>query len=283
MDTAQARNLIVDTVTALPTLPDVVHNLLRCIEDPNTSARDLGDCIAYDQAISSRLLKVANSAYYGRMSHVATVKQAIIVLGFDEVKSLALGIGVFTTLNASTGKSGFDRKAFWLHSITCALTARIISERHPGLDRCIAFTGGLLHDIGKIALDLVFHEQYRGVHASMSSDALSLHAAEQKIFGFSHAEAGGWLAERWKFPASLVEPIRCHHKPERAAPALAPLTAALHAADCICRLDHAAESYAAISPAVRAVLNLSEPMLAEVTGRLNKERASAQTLLNSLE
>jgi HD-like signal output (HDOD) protein len=285
MDPAKARNLVIDTVTALPTLPEVVHNLLQRIEDPATSARDLGDLIAYDQAISSRLLKVANSAYYGRMSHVATVKQAIIVLGFDEVKSLALGIGVFSTLSASAEHACFDRKEFWLHSIKCALAARIICEQCTTIDRCVAFTGGLLHDIGKIALDLVLSDRYDQIKTVMSSDELPLHAAEQKVLGFCHADAGGWLAERWKFPASLTEPIRWHHYPEQAPADLLPLAATLHAADHICRTngaESAAELFGSLRPAAREALDMPEPVPALIAERLRQEHDSALALLRTL-
>ena len=129
MDRVKARNIVIDKVRNLPTLPDVINKVLTLLEDKSTSAKKLGSLIAYDQAISSRLLKIANSAYYGSMREIATVQHAIVALGFREVRSLVLGITVFDAMKKSSREASIIREDFWMHSVGCALAGQIICKK----------------------------------------------------------------------------------------------------------------------------------------------------------
>ena len=134
MDPIKAKNIIIDKVRSLPTLPDVINKVLALVGDESTSAKKLGRLISYDQSISSRLLKVANSAYYGFMRQITTAQHAIVILGFKEVKSLILGIAVFDTMKGASGETSLGQKEFWMHSIGCALAGQLICKKRENID-----------------------------------------------------------------------------------------------------------------------------------------------------
>jgi HD-like signal output (HDOD) protein len=163
MDRVKAKNIIIDRVKDLPTLPDVMHKVLTLVGDESTSAKKLGSLISYDQSISSRLLKVANSAYYGFMKQIATAQHAIVILGFKEVKSLVLGIAVFDTMKGASGETSLAQKEFWMHSMGSALAGQIICKRVGMADSETTFTASLIHDIGKLVLDIFFTKEYAKV------------------------------------------------------------------------------------------------------------------------
>jgi len=235
MNSVQAKNIIIDKVKGLPTLPGMMHQVLALVQDEGTSARRLGNLISHDQAISSRLLKVANSAYYGLMREIATVQHAIVILGFKEVKSLTLGITVFDAINKTNEQVFFNREEFWMHSIGCALAGQIICNKIRGVDAETTFTAALLHDIGKLVLDSFFTQEYEKVLDRVHTNGMSIVEAEDKVMGFNHANVGGLLCERWKFPATLVIPINFHHQLEKVDIKHMQVTAIVHLADILCK------------------------------------------------
>jgi len=235
MNSVKAKNIIIDKVKGLPTLPGMMHQVLALVQDEGTSARRLGNLISHDQAISSRLLKVANSAYYGLMREIATVQHAIVILGFKEVKSLTLGITVFDAINKTNEQVFFNREEFWMHSIGCALAGQIICNKIRGVDAETTFTAALLHDIGKLVLDSFFTQEYEKVLDRVHTNGMSIVEAEDKVMGFNHANVGGLLCERWKFPATLVIPINFHHQLEKVDIKHMQVTAIVHLADILCK------------------------------------------------
>ena len=185
MDIKEARNIVIDKVKSLPTLPDVIHKVLSLVQGEDATAKTLGDLISYDQAISTRLLKVANSAYYGFMREIATVQHAIVALGFREVRSLVLGITVFDAMKKSSRETSIIREDFWMHSVGCALAGQIICKKVEGVDTDIAFTSSILHDIGKLVLDGFFTLEYGGVLEKVKKNGISMVEAESEIMGFN--------------------------------------------------------------------------------------------------
>lgn len=229
-----AKDIILDKVKTLPTIPAVIHQLVRLMHDSDVDVARLVEVISYDLAISSRLLKVANSAYYGCMRKVATVRHAITVLGLREVKSLALGIAVFEATQGMGSRSNIERKDLWLHSIGAAMAARMLSRTTRRADPETAFTACLLHDIGKLILDAFFNKEYRQVIEATPPGG-EMFAAEERILGFAHSEVGGWLCEFWKLPPELFSPIMHHHHLERVEGAFENLAAVVQCADFICK------------------------------------------------
>ncbi len=281
MDPAKAKSLIIDKVRNLPTLPDMVQKVLTVVQDDDTSGRDLAKLVSYDQAISSRLIKVANSAYYGFLREIATVPHAVVILGFREVKSLVLGIAVFDTMGKAGSESSIVREEFWLHSVGSALAAQIIAKKVGGADAQTAFTASLLHDIGKLVLDSFFTQEYAKAVEKVRTDQVRIVEAEEEVMGFSHADVGGWLCGRWKFPPSLTFPVTYHHNVEEVEPEQLRMTAIVHLADNLCRQAHMGsggdDTIPTVEPAVQEHLALKEDdiavMVEELLGEVDKARS----------
>jgi len=215
IDKNSARNSIVDNVKALPTIPHVIQRLIPLMQDENVSIDDILSVIEFDVGISTRLLKVANSAYYGFMSRIATVRHAITVLGLREVKSLVMGISVLDVMKELGSRAGLDYKLLWMHSVGTAMATGILSRYVSGVSADAAFTAALLHDIGKLPLNALFEREYGRV-LEAAGRGESIYAAEERVFGFEHGEVGGWLCSMWKLPDELAIPITYHHRTERA-------------------------------------------------------------------
>jgi len=287
MDCIKAKNIIIDKVKGLPTLPDMIHKVLALVKDEDTSAKELGRLISYDQAISSRLLKVANSAYYGFMQKVATVPHAIVVLGLKEVKSLVLGITVFDAMKDTEGDSSLVREELWMHSIGCALAGQLICKKAGGVDTEAAFTASLLHDIGKLVLNGFFTKEYGNVLEKVSTSGVSVVKAEKEIMGFTHAEVGGWLCERWKFPPLLVSPIKFHHQVEKAPALHIRITSVVHLADSVCKRAHIGNSGDTMisppHPLAEEQLKVGEHDLDEMVEELKREEEKVASFFNAIQ
>ena len=185
--------------------------ILEVADDAGTSAKELADIIVHDQSVSAKVLNLANSAFYGFSRRITTIPQAVVVLGFDTVKSLALGVSVFGSLQQKVGKVSFDREQFWMHSIGVAEGAKLVAKSQGLKDVGTLFVAGLLHDIGKVILDTHFNDQYQDVMEEMIDDGRSAVDVETDVLNIDHAEVGGWLSTRWKFPDVLIVPITYHH------------------------------------------------------------------------
>lgn len=195
----------------LPTLPIIVTRVLEVADDSGSSANELAEIVARDMSVSAKVLNLANSAFYGFSRRITTIPQAVVVLGFDTVRSLALSVSVFETLSHTNEAVSFDREAFWIHSIGCGTAARLVAKDLGYRDAGTPFVAGLLHDLGKVILDTYYHDLYQEVVEEMADEERSALDAETDILDIDHSEVGGWLAARWKFPDVLVNPIACHH------------------------------------------------------------------------
>ena len=287
MDYAKAKNIIIDRVKDLPTLPDVIHKVLALVGEEATSAKELGGLISYDQAISSRLLKIANSAYYGFMREIATVQHAIVILGFKEVKSLVLGIGVFDTMKGASSKTSLIHEEFWMHSMGSALAGQIICKKVGGVDPETTFTASLLHDIGKLVLDVFLSQEYVKVLEKVRVNGLSMVEAEEEVMGFSHAEVGGWLCERWKFPPVLTSPIRFHHRVEKVDKNYMGITSIVHLADNLSKRAQIGNSGDNKTPDIQLPaqrhLDLKEDDLDKIVEQLKEEEEKVRSFLSAIQ
>jgi HD-like signal output (HDOD) protein len=200
---------------ALPPLPLTVAQVMEVTADPLSSANDLMKAILPDQAMCVAILKIANSALYGRPKKVASLETAIVVLGFDEIRNIVLGKAAVTTFSDIFKTRRAALKHFWDHAFTCGLAARIVAE-HLGLQSGQFFIAGLLHDFGKLAMLLAFDRRYDPDRwlSEISTEA-SL-AGEIELFSTTHAEVGGRLLHHWHFPDTLISALRYHHLPRQA-------------------------------------------------------------------
>src|ERR1035437_4409638 len=206
---------IVDGLGQLPTLPAIVARVLEVLNTPNASADTAARLIGQDLALSAKVLRLANSAFYGIPRSIASVDQAIVILGFQTVRSLVMSASVMKILGKGTGH--LDRRAIWRHSVAAALISRIVVRklgRRLGLDVEAAFMAALLHKIGILILDGVEANDYRKVlESAVLEDAPPLHVLEERLLQIDHPTVGGMLAERWGLPEELRDPIAFHLSP----------------------------------------------------------------------
>lgn len=231
------RSITIDSILGrvddLPELPQVASKILQLINDPETSAQDLAQIISTDQALTARVLRLCNSAYYGFSRKVTTVSEGVTILGFSAIKSLVLIATAYGTVSQSLIGYGLKPGELWSHSLATGEYARTIARQLDYESPEVAFTAGLLHDIGKIVLNAhALPEIYRANNLCMGQQ-IPVHEAEVQVLGFSHAEVGAKLAEKWNLPAILCEAIAGHHDaPAESVPHLAVIVnLASHMAD----------------------------------------------------
>jgi HD-like signal output (HDOD) protein len=207
------RDLVRDKKTQLPTLPVIVNKILGATADENTSAQDLAGFINNDQALANKILRLSNSAYYGQMKQVDSIKRAITVIGFNEVVGLTIGMSVFSAFKESPVHKVLDLRNLWLHSVGCAAAAKEIGLQTGSKATEKLFLNGLLHDMGKVIFAVYFPKEYRAVLDHTNENETVLFVNEKQILDIDHAALSGLLMERWHFPESLVSPCRFHHDP----------------------------------------------------------------------
>lgn len=207
---------VTERIIGLPSLPTLITQLLSVIGDPASSARDVSKLISTDQALTAKILKVANSAFYGFPRKIATIEFAVVILGYETVKNLALSVAVLKRFNRGNDHPLFDRQQFWEHAIGCGVAGRMLARKRDRKLEGEAFVAGVLHDIGKLILIEYFPGEFGEALECAKDDLLTIAEAEEKIIGVTHAEVGGWLAEKWKLPETLVQAIAHHHAPNAA-------------------------------------------------------------------
>lgn len=202
---------LIQRADELPEVPQIAFRAIELLNDPDTEVSHLAEVIASDQALTAKVLRLCNSAYYGLSRNVTTISEAVMIVGFSSVKSLVLMITTQSTLNKGLLGYKIGPGEFWRHSLCTAESARVLAQQiaYPKTEE--GFIAGLIHDIGKMVLNqYALPEVYRATNLSQK-EHIPIHQAEQRILGFDHAEAGASLAERWNFPAVLVDSIRFHH------------------------------------------------------------------------
>lgn len=229
--------LNIDEITAriaeLPVLPAGVSEVIAACDDPDITVGQISQRILQDQQLTASILKLANSAMYGLSRRVATITEAVVLLGFATIKSLAISSHTYRLLNRSLPGYGLQRGEIWKHSIAVAMASRRIAVEVHLAPVEEAFIAGLLHDIGKTVLSSYMEDAFEEVSAIVQNERVPFSDAEMRVLGFDHAELGARIARLWNFPPDLVEAIRFHHAP--ASGSLKPkLTYAVHLADCIC-------------------------------------------------
>ncbi len=197
-------------INEISTLPQVMAKIMRIVTDENSCATDLAKEIAKDKSLTAKILKIVNSAYYGFYREIVKVSDAVVVLGFNEIKRLSLAMSVLDMFGRN--KQAEHRLALWNHSLACAAMSDIL-EREMAVKTHGAFTAGILHDIGKAVLDQYFPPMFAAVQVLVHEQSMQPYEAERHLFGFDHADIGCWLSEKWNLPEELTEAIRRHHQP----------------------------------------------------------------------
>jgi putative nucleotidyltransferase with HDIG domain len=205
----------IQSIIHLPALPTVAMQVVELVDNPRTSASSLGKVIATDQALTGKVLKIANSPFYGFPKKIATVDFAIIVLGFDALKEIIISLSLISSLQKKSDPF-LDARAFWDHSIATGVVARRLARDLGYRVSGEVFVGGLLHDMGITILHRYFTNEFTRIVGIVRETDLTFLEAEESVLGVTHADVGGWLATRWNLPDHLIEVLATHHAPDRA-------------------------------------------------------------------
>lgn len=224
-------SFMLDKLGNLPTMPVAAQAVVDSFGDPDLGVDELAEKISLDEGMSARVLRISNSSFYGLSRRVASIHDAVVVLGFSSVRSLAMAVGLLH-LFPQAGKGQFEHQAFWQHSLQVAAAAR-------GLAGCCrleaetAFTAGLLYDVGQMVLDTCLHQEFDVVLKRYHEEAGDLYALEQEMLGFDHAQVGAEVARRWNFPPVIQQVIQSHHIARMGVDE--PLVCVVHLADLLVR------------------------------------------------
>ena len=203
---------VLGSISDIPTLPAILAKLTQLIADPATTASDISDVLSRDPGLSAKVLRIVNSAYFGFPRRIATITHAIVILGFTQMRNLALSAFVVDNFG-SGGESGFDLLASWRHSIGTAFGASQIARRLDARLEEDAFVCGLLHDLGKCVMAQKAPDDMDRVVEAVKKDNLLFIEAERRTLEYDHAMLGAAIIERWNLPEVMVNVIRHHHDP----------------------------------------------------------------------
>ena len=207
----------IDKVKHLPPAPHLLTELFTLLKKPDADSSQIERLILYDPALTASMLQLCNSAMLAPTSPVASLGEAIVRLGFEQLFSLVAVASVARSLSRRQPRRTGDNNDLWRHSVTTAVAAELIAVDR-GDDPKLAFTASLLHDIGKLILSEAVPQEYAAVTREVEAGQRSLLAVEKKTLGVEHAEMGGRLMTHWNFPPSLVAAVCFHHRPAAAEP-----------------------------------------------------------------
>jgi len=196
----------------LPVFPQMLVQMKKVTSNEHASVKDLAEIILKDQSLTSKILSVANSAYYGFYAKVSTITQAIIVLGFESVKNIALGLSVYNGLSSFVKTPSIQQ--FWEHSLATGVCAELLAEKLGYSPSEEALVAGLIHDVGKLLLVHLCPEEYREVEKVIAEHNAYSYVVEASLLGVTHAQAGELLTRKWGLPGSLTDVVAQHHKKE---------------------------------------------------------------------
>ena len=258
-------------IERLSTVPHLLAEMLQVIDNPNSGARDLEAVIATDPAVTANVVRVANSAFYGFPRQVATVTDAAVLLGFEEVKRVVLAVSVFDLTGMYRGGT-FRREDVWMHSLACAIAADLLQHdlraRLP-----YSYTAGLLHDIGKIVIDQFFPEHMQEILQAIEREGVDMIQAERQTLGVTHADIGYLLGKVWKFPPVLTDAIRFHHDPLRCKGSYV-LTSIVHVANHVAGMFGETRLYVGPAPELDTsalqILNIDARTLMDLAERVSE-------------
>jgi putative nucleotidyltransferase with HDIG domain len=209
---------LIEQIDNLPALPAIVSKLIQVVNSPDTSAEDAAKLIQKDPALTTKMLRLANSAFYGIPRSISSVSSAVVILGFNTIRSLVLSASVMKMFS-STKKPAIDKDRFWKHSIVCAMAAKTIIRQFINvrmMDPESAFCAGILHDIGKLIFSEFAQEDYSEVCSFAQKNGITIHDAEKQMLGITHSEIGRILADKWALPLDLEYALVYHHEPMQA-------------------------------------------------------------------
>jgi len=212
-DSVELKEKILAGVNELPPMPDVVVKAHALLADPDSSPNELAALLETDQSIATKVLKMANSSFFGMSGRVSSVKHAALVLGYGNLSQIISVAGMQKALNRKLPGYGLDSEELWRHSLSVAMGSKIVAgRRNPELEM-VAHTAGLVHDVGKIILDPFVLAKKETFETFLLQEQQTYLHAEQEILGFDHAEIAAEVCNKWSIPETISAAIRYHHNP----------------------------------------------------------------------
>lgn len=199
----------------LPSVSPALARIIQITNSPDASAEQVAEVVMLDQSLATKVLRIANSAYYSRRVKAETITEAVVTLGFSSIRHLAASASVIDALFPKQMFPGFDWREMWSHSVTCAVGTEVIYARMSRMQGAeSAFVAGLLHDVGKLIIARALPQRFLQVVDACREYNRPMELEEQALLSTNHAKIGGDLARSWQFPESLIEAILYHHSPE---------------------------------------------------------------------
>lgn len=228
---------VLKRVKDIPSLPQFVIETLKKLDDPKSNATDVAARLSKDEGLVVRVLRLANSAYYGLSRRITGVAEAISFLGFKTVKSIVLAASVYKFMDSAFTGYSLDRGELWKHSQAVGMTSRYLSEKLKIADAEEAYIGGMMHDLGKIVLNDYVRFGYSIILRLVEEDNVPFCEAERQVLGFDHAQVGGLVMEQWNLPDAYAYITTYHHTPwdlpEEVA-SFQPVVDVVHVANAMC-------------------------------------------------
>jgi putative nucleotidyltransferase with HDIG domain len=229
-----------ELIAKVKNLAPVSHsalNLVGLLDQPSIGNEDIVQVLKFDNVLTAKLLRACNSPFFGLEEPVSSVEQAVLILGHQQILHIALSIAFSSSMAAPLPGYAAEAKELWQHSLVTALASENIARQNSLLaaDPAVAFTAGLLHDIGKVVLNHVLTSDFQSaIRARLAENDLSRTEAEREVIGVDHAEVGKCLLQSWRLPENILEAVEHHHQPvSQPVPRLSSL---VHAANCLAHL-----------------------------------------------
>jgi putative nucleotidyltransferase with HDIG domain len=219
----------------LTPVPAVVTQIMAAVDNPSATTQDIAEVIQYDPVLTANILRTCNCAFFGLRNPVESVKDAVAVLGMDQIMELVLLKACGPSLGKAQKGYGLEKGDMWRYSVSSALLAKSIAATHSPRDKNTIFTAALLKDIGKVVLDRFIADCLETINGLVRDRGLTFKEAERRVIGIDHAELGAMIGKMWKFSPKLVHIIRHHHLSEEAMRRDRDI-AIVYLADCLCMM-----------------------------------------------
>ena len=213
----------------------IVSGVLKIINDPKSNAKDLKEIIQIDPPLTGKLLKLANSVYYSPQTKITEIQQAIIWVGYDALKELALRQKVCEVFHGDGNIERYSRPLLWKHSVAVSLLAKMIYRREFKEKGENIYVAGLLHDIGILVLDQFCEDEFSLILSKTRTGKENHTKAEEEVLGFDHSEVAAAITNDWNLPQDLVEVIKYHHNPDKISQEFERAGSTLYVANCVCQ------------------------------------------------
>jgi len=207
---------ILSKIREIPPLPNIALKVIRTTSKPDVSVRDIIDVVRLDQGLVGKILKLCNSSYFGLRRTVDSLQSALVLLGDTALINTVLNSCSSDFLQKNVTGYDLRRGELWRHSVGCAFASHSLSEKVHTTNKDVVYTAGLLHDIGKIALNAFMTEKFGEIVKRVQESDAEFITIEKELLGYHHGEIGAMIAQNWKFPDVIIDAVRYHHEPEKA-------------------------------------------------------------------